>query len=131
VTEDQLALKASDPSSVMTWPRHWNNVSKRLQDDGYNRSIDECAAYWVFVQDKSPLAGRSGLDSEAGSVDSSIGTDRETDNKPKFLQDEEEISSHSEQVLPARSATLRTSPPRSRTLESEILVSGSRQIQGN
>ncbi|KAL5319076.1 hypothetical protein ACEPPN_014146 [Leptodophora sp. 'Broadleaf-Isolate-01'] len=49
MTEDQLALEREDPSAVIPWPKHWKRVSLRLQERGYNRTQNACAAYWLKV----------------------------------------------------------------------------------
>ncbi|XMA17492.1 hypothetical protein WAI453_010283 [Rhynchosporium graminicola] len=49
MTEDQLALEKEDPSAVIPWPKHWKKVSLRLQESGYHRTPNACAAYWLKV----------------------------------------------------------------------------------
>ncbi|KAG4439166.1 hypothetical protein IFR05_005365 [Cadophora sp. M221] len=49
MTEDQLALEREDPSAVIPWPKHWKKVSLHLQENGYNRTQNACAAYWLKV----------------------------------------------------------------------------------
>ncbi|KAG4428299.1 hypothetical protein IFR05_016218 [Cadophora sp. M221] len=51
MTEDQLALEREDPSAVIPWPKHWKKVSLRLQENGYNRTQNACAAYWLKKSD--------------------------------------------------------------------------------
>lgn len=65
MTEDQLVLEETDPTAVMSWAKHWKRVSERLKESGYTRSVDACDAYWNLVQDKSPLAGGTGLEEDA------------------------------------------------------------------
>lgn len=49
MTEDQLALEKADPTAVVPWPRHWKTVALRLQENGYSRTPNACAAYWLKV----------------------------------------------------------------------------------
>ncbi|KAL2059807.1 hypothetical protein VTL71DRAFT_10191 [Oculimacula yallundae] len=49
MTEDQLALEKEDKSAVIPWPKHWKKVSLRLQESGYHRTANSCAAYWLKV----------------------------------------------------------------------------------
>ena len=49
MTEDQLALEKEDPTAVIPWPKHWKKVSLQLQENGYNRTQNACAAYWLKV----------------------------------------------------------------------------------
>ncbi|KAK0115728.1 hypothetical protein ONS96_014166 [Cadophora gregata f. sp. sojae] len=49
MTEGQLALEREDPTAVIPWPKHWKRVSIRLQENGYNRTPNACAAYWLKV----------------------------------------------------------------------------------
>jgi hypothetical protein len=66
VTEEQLKLEKADPSSIIPWPQHWKKVTLYLQENGYTRSADSCAAYWMLVQNNSAHAAGSGsgIDSE-------------------------------------------------------------------
>ena len=66
MTEDQLELEKADPSAIIPWARHWKKISLHLQENGYTRSADACAAYWVLVQHNSGhVAGSlSGADAD-------------------------------------------------------------------
>jgi hypothetical protein len=46
LTNDQLALETKDESKVISWSRHWENVSTQLQNHGYVRTSAACLGYW-------------------------------------------------------------------------------------
>jgi hypothetical protein len=65
MTEDQLELEKVDPSSIIPWPRHWKRVSHQLQENGYTRSPEACAAYWILVQNNSAHAAAPASETDA------------------------------------------------------------------
>jgi hypothetical protein len=69
MTEDQLELEKVDSSSIIPWPRHWKKVSHQLEENGYTRSPEACAAYWTLVQNNSAHAAApaSGTDTDGQS----------------------------------------------------------------
>jgi hypothetical protein len=46
LTNEQLALEAQDRSNVVSWTKHWHNVSSQLRKSGYNRTPIACDGYW-------------------------------------------------------------------------------------
>jgi hypothetical protein len=46
LTNDQLALETKDESKVISWSRHWDNVSSQLHKHGYSRTPAACLGYW-------------------------------------------------------------------------------------
>jgi hypothetical protein len=69
MTGEQLAREKADPSTVISWPTLWKRVSLRLKEEGYHRSVNACAAYWILLQNDAPLATAAEVDSETPSVE--------------------------------------------------------------
>lgn len=87
MTEDQIASETANPAAILTWPQHWKQVSLRLKERGYARSVDMCAAYWRMVETNSLLVARGRARSEARSMedqaemDCDSGSEKETPRK--------------------------------------------------
>lgn len=45
MTNTQIELEAKDPSSVISWPEHWQKVKQRLREHGYIRTEGACQSY--------------------------------------------------------------------------------------
>ncbi len=103
MTEDQLALEKADPTAVIPWPRHWKTVSLRLQENGYNRTPNACAAYWLKVgydfsvdfepgheMPKIPRPEDGRVKPNASSIDDSASTDSKEGNHEDNQQDDQE-----------------------------------------
>ena len=87
LTKDQIALEASNPATVIPWPKHWKNVSIALEDEGYSRNIESCAAFWMLYQ----------ADAYAHSESTTLGPESETENEKVITF---QSSSRSQQWLP-------------------------------
>lgn len=58
MTAKQLQLEKADPSAIIPWARHWTKVSLQLEEHGYTRSSEACAAYWELIEDNPEHALR-------------------------------------------------------------------------
>jgi hypothetical protein len=50
MTKKQLDLEKSNSSAIIPWAKHWKKVSLQLEQSGYDRTPDNCAAYWLLVE---------------------------------------------------------------------------------
>lgn len=50
MTKKQLDREEADPSARISWAKHWSNVSLQLREEGYERTPDNCSAYWDLVE---------------------------------------------------------------------------------
>lgn len=75
VTKSQLDLEKRDPSKQIPWPKLWKRVSRKLFDNGYERSPDSCAAYYTIIEMHQ---GSSILDSSLRSASDKV------DNQPSY-----------------------------------------------
>jgi hypothetical protein len=78
MTEKQLELEKVNPLSIIPWARHWKKVSLQLEEHGYTRSSEACAAYWELLEDNPEHA--AGLESEISVDDQSCGAIGGIDN---------------------------------------------------
>jgi hypothetical protein len=46
LTNEQLALERQDRTNVVSWKKHWDNVSNQLHKSGYNRTPTACDGYF-------------------------------------------------------------------------------------
>lgn len=81
MTEDQIASETANPAAILTWPQHWKQVSLRLKERGYTRSVDMCAAYWRMVETNSQLVARGSARSEAQSIEDQAEIESETNGE--------------------------------------------------
>jgi hypothetical protein len=56
MTKNQLDLETANPSAVIPWAKHWKKVSLQLEENGYDRTPDNCAAYWLLVENDAQTA---------------------------------------------------------------------------
>jgi hypothetical protein len=73
MTKNQLDIEKQDQSNVIPWAKHWKRVSLQLDESGYVRTPDNCAAYWLLVEndvigDASGLGGEEDEDDEDQSL---------------------------------------------------------------
>ncbi|KAH7346153.1 hypothetical protein BKA65DRAFT_272310 [Rhexocercosporidium sp. MPI-PUGE-AT-0058] len=109
MTEDQLALEREDPTAVIPWPKHWKKVSLRLQENGYNRTQNACAAYWLkvgydfSVDSYEPVPEMSRLQAN-DDVEVEIRVEVEAERPPKpnqaSVDDSASMYSRDEELLP-------------------------------
>lgn len=45
-TNKQIEIEINDKSKEISWTKHWQRVSQKLQEHGYNRSSAACNGYW-------------------------------------------------------------------------------------
>lgn len=102
MTEDQLALEKIDSSAVIPWPKHWKKVSLRLQDLGYERSANACAAYWLkkgydfSVDIENGAEANDSQDDEDQDEDDQIEDDQLEDDQPEEDQAEDDRAQEDE-----------------------------------
>jgi hypothetical protein len=71
LTNEQLALEAQDKSNVVSWTKHWHNVSCQLRQAGYNRTPTACDGYWkrtLGAQKANELAAGPTWDNLEGQI---------------------------------------------------------------
>ena len=50
LVEQHIALKEEKPDSARTASEHWNKVSKKLREKGFNRSYKSCNKRWYRLE---------------------------------------------------------------------------------
>ena len=66
MTKKQLEREKADPSTSITWAKHWKNVSLQLEEQGYDRTVDNCVAYWDLVENVESGSDIDGEDEDEG-----------------------------------------------------------------
>lgn len=68
LTKKQLDLEKADQSNVIPWAKHWKKVSLQLDESGYVRTPDNCAAYWLLIEN-DVIDDSLGLGDDASAMD--------------------------------------------------------------
>ena len=64
MTKKQLDVEKSNSSAIIPWAKHWKKVSLQLEESGYDRTPDNCAAYWLLVESGEELVSEMEEDEE-------------------------------------------------------------------
>jgi hypothetical protein len=89
LTKRQVELEKTDAYN-QTWAQHWKSVTVQLKEQGYDRTLDNCRAYWDLIN------------GENGAIGSGIDGDNDDDRSSEF-----------EDVLPSgRAVTFERAPQR-------------------